>query len=721
MNQRLYEPCQCGSGKKMKFCCPDLAADWEKIKRLLEADQTVAALEHLNRVIDQRRRQGKPDNPALLAERISLLRSLHQDQWYEEVDRLCASFPNNARAIAWQGIKLLVGKTPSEQNEADCSEENLRAAMERWLSARELSAESSLEWVSLTLMLAWAMLDHDWIRPAVFILRVLFRGGNPPEWAIRQYMEIRSDKSIPLALKCFENFDLWPEVEQSPPLKEAWSKLFNFDWRRAEQELTNLASQGDAPAAAWRLLAEARLLLGKTEEASAALRTYIEKWPSSVDVFEAELLLLSIGPRSRLGWVPSNRREWKVLDIDRVQEAMISDSRCVMVEPSNFEEFAAEIRPRMASSIIQFAPLPDDAELTSADQIPPVIGHLLLFGKQTDRDASLVLTAFGERIEQCTAVIQQMCGDLIAEMSADVGEAERSWLNIELTQQFQWPKNLSTPHVRELTMARVREVLLRRWPNRPVECLGGRTFFEAAADPSLRMRLLALIDLEERLLPTAHYSPLFAELRSELGVLTPMEDGRSGSKRFITLISRYVSSESLSDNELIDALIMADHYKDHAAFGHLATNFLRRESLRGHEIAAFVCYNMLLLLDDRDEAAEWIEFSRGLTAKNDNEVSTWVWSLFEASWHLRRGDAKRSLEIVEEKYLSNTLDRNDRKAFLQMALNLGLLPPELFRNAGPNTESLPSQEPAGLWTPDSDAPADGGAGGGSGGKLWVPD
>ena len=45
-----YAPCPCGSGKKLKFCCGDLAAEIEKIDKLVVADQPRAALaqvEHL--------------------------------------------------------------------------------------------------------------------------------------------------------------------------------------------------------------------------------------------------------------------------------------------------------------------------------------------------------------------------------------------------------------------------------------------------------------------------------------------------------------------------------------------------------------------------------------------------------------------------------------------------------------------------------------------------
>jgi len=718
MNKMLYEPCLCGSGKKMKFCCPDLTADWEKIARLLEADQPVAALEHVNRVIDQRRRQNKPDNPALLAERIRVLRDLDRDQWRDEVDRFAASFPDNPRAIAWQGIKLLDPGGAPKQSAAQSFEENLRAAMDRWLTVSDSQVDLPRDWVQLTLDLCLAMIRCRWIRPAVFILTVLRAGKNGPDWIDAALVNLRSSNSIPLALRHFEDFGAWPEVQQTPSLNEAWSKLCNFDWRGAERDLTELIGKSDAPAAAWRLLAEARLLLGKKEEACEALRAYIAKWPSSADVFEAELLLLSIGPSRECGWVPASKRKWKVLDVDLVQEAMISDSRCVLMDQSFVDGLNAEVRPRVASQLYQSGPLPHDAELTSTDEIPAELGQLYLFGKQTDRDAELVLVAIGERIEPAVAVVQQICGDLIAEMSAEDGASEFSWLNAEILQPFLWPKNLSLSRRTELRRAHAREVILRRWPNRRFECLGGRTFFEAAADPSLRMRLLALIDLEERLFPTPQFAPLFAELRNELGVRTPTEDGRSSSSRFLPLLSRYFDPDTLSDSELIKVLAWAETHDDRPTFLHWAPVFLRRESLRDHEIAPFVCQSLILSLGDRDEAAEWIAFGRQLSMRDNVEYPEWLWILLESRWHLQRGDSTLAVKMLFERLQSHWTDPEERRAFLETAFSLGVIPPQFFRDLDMPVESGASEEPAGLWTPDSAAPAAGGSGSG---KLWLPE
>jgi hypothetical protein len=47
-----YASCPGGTGKKVKFCCPDLVGDLEQLDRLIEGDQISAALEQVKRLAE---------------------------------------------------------------------------------------------------------------------------------------------------------------------------------------------------------------------------------------------------------------------------------------------------------------------------------------------------------------------------------------------------------------------------------------------------------------------------------------------------------------------------------------------------------------------------------------------------------------------------------------------------------------------------------------------
>jgi len=68
MAQASHWECPAGSGKKIKFCCPDLVGEWEKIIRLWEGEQDHACVEFIH----QLERRGV-DRPCLWAVKIETL------------------------------------------------------------------------------------------------------------------------------------------------------------------------------------------------------------------------------------------------------------------------------------------------------------------------------------------------------------------------------------------------------------------------------------------------------------------------------------------------------------------------------------------------------------------------------------------------------------------------------------------------------------------------
>ena len=90
-----YSPCPCGSGKKIKFCCKDLLGDLQKIERMLEGEQYMACLAHIERL-----EQSNPDRACLLATKTLLLRITGREA---EARRAAAGFlekhPDNPLAL----------------------------------------------------------------------------------------------------------------------------------------------------------------------------------------------------------------------------------------------------------------------------------------------------------------------------------------------------------------------------------------------------------------------------------------------------------------------------------------------------------------------------------------------------------------------------------------------------------------------------------------------
>lgn len=106
-----YAPCPCGSGKKIKFCkCIDQPHEYEKIARLLEGGQELAALERVNQLLSK-----TPNTAWLLAIKGEVSLSLNElDSFRETAQRFLKLKPDNPLALTMCAISTLLGQEPIE-------------------------------------------------------------------------------------------------------------------------------------------------------------------------------------------------------------------------------------------------------------------------------------------------------------------------------------------------------------------------------------------------------------------------------------------------------------------------------------------------------------------------------------------------------------------------------------------------------------------------------
>ena len=96
-----YSLCPGGTGKKIKFCCPEFLTELEKIDRMIDGEQFIACTQH----IDQLEQKGQ-HRACLMAIKSELLRVTNQlDRSPAYVDDFVARFPQNA--TAWSESALL--------------------------------------------------------------------------------------------------------------------------------------------------------------------------------------------------------------------------------------------------------------------------------------------------------------------------------------------------------------------------------------------------------------------------------------------------------------------------------------------------------------------------------------------------------------------------------------------------------------------------------------
>src|SRR5689334_13035866 len=91
-----YSPCPCGTGKKIKFCCPDLIHELEQIQSMLEGGQRQACLDYIENL-----EKKHPNKACLITTRALLESALGNDaKAAATLEGFLAKSPTNPVALA---------------------------------------------------------------------------------------------------------------------------------------------------------------------------------------------------------------------------------------------------------------------------------------------------------------------------------------------------------------------------------------------------------------------------------------------------------------------------------------------------------------------------------------------------------------------------------------------------------------------------------------------
>ena len=130
-----YSLCPGGTGKKIKFCCGDFLPELQKIDRMVEGEQYLACLKHIDHLLEQ---EPGRDRACLLATKCELLHATDQP---EAARKTAAAFlakhPDNQIALAESAI---VAAESDARKALDLIQRALRAA-DGELSAPHVSGD----------------------------------------------------------------------------------------------------------------------------------------------------------------------------------------------------------------------------------------------------------------------------------------------------------------------------------------------------------------------------------------------------------------------------------------------------------------------------------------------------------------------------------------------------------------------------------------------------
>lgn len=691
-----YAPCPCGSGKKLKFCCGDLADDIEKVHRMLQGEQPHAALKHVEQLLEK-----DPSRASLLDLRALLELSLHSfDAARQTIDAFLAAHPKSASVHAHAAI--LAASTESGAAAIGPLQDSLEL-LENEMPLRVLEAIGAVGQALL--------MEGDLIAARGHLL--LYAGIAPEgdNRGLELLMRMNLQSGLPLLMR---DYLILAESPPDVPWRKQYQDALRLSgrglWRRAEAVLAKLLGEaGSAPAIVYSL-ALLRGWLGNVEKFAAGLHEYATLDVPTDDAVEAEALAQLVDPNVEDPKLETVRLVYPITDDDALAECLATDKRVedYPLDPRGQEETT---RPRSTHILLDRLPPASGANLERTD-VPHVVGFLSVYGKRTDRDAQLDLTTDrNQDYERVQALLKEIAGPSIGEVVETEVLVEKSVSEEALSWRWRLPNDTPPDLRRRLLAEERREAILTRWTAAPRGALGGRAPRDAVGDSNLRIALLASVLIIEQAAVDPAELPLFAELRQELGLPQPEpSDPGQVDLEHVPLVRIPRLELTRASDEVLARLLDRTVLMGAQVATLLVAGELVGRGSPAEGIDLTTAYRQLIHLEpDHQRASSWIEKARAWS--QSRQKSEAEWALMELELAIERGDGPHVQRVLNEIRDRHVNEQGVAEAAYQILYAAGLVAPpgEAAARMPSARQPVAAAQPVGaeksIWTPGGDAPA----------------
>lgn len=708
-----YAPCPGGTGKKAKFCCADLLVELDKIRHMVESNQRLACLEHVNKV-DAR----VGPRACLLAIKSMLEGQLGEtEKAVKTVARFKEAYPENPVALAESALlDASQGRIP----EAIDAVQRAIAASTNEMGSRVFEAIGALGQMLIGHGLIEAGLAHLRLQAAL--------SAEDDHRALQLITRINGSPQVSVLLK--EDDSLWAAPEGSP----AQSTLDAIDdlalrgrWREAERQLTEASTTYPDLPEVWHNLAVLRSWLGDKAGQVQALRRYSRLPIDLDDAVEAEAKAQLLSKETEADVISIVEVIYPVLDATELETRLAADRRLsrMPVDPRPYTD-RGDVPPRSAFWVLD-RPQPTTGVGIARGDIPRAVGQIYLFGKQTDRDARLQLASWQTpTLESVKATVVRIGGDAIGAQQAQNILGKTPALEHALSWNWRLPDDTPFEHRQSLLAEQRREMIREGWAKLPQRILGNRSPETAAGDPSVRIPILASLLLLELSDARPQADSDYNAVRSRLGwpVLNKIvADENEVFEMSVARLGR-LDPEKLSDEALLRAFQRITFLRADRATYWFAKELVRRESVHSRVDLAET-YGVLAELEDNpEEALKHLDNARKASERDGK--SSAPWDLAELSLRLERGEIEHVGRLIAHIRDAHGREQGVGQALYQMLGEAGLIGPDGSLSIPlPQAETrsgivVPGEQSTSskLWTPGSESGAP--AGGGEKKKLWMP-
>jgi hypothetical protein len=705
MELDVYTPCPVHPEKKIKFCCgKEIASELNQIFSKFEARQPAAALDSLNRLIEK---VGPKD--CLQSLKVQLLASLGEyEQAGEANEQFLAANPNHSVGLEQRAVML------ANQGRVNEAFEALQTAMDN-LPGSQIPVGFAMAF----LVVGTAMYKNGLIWPArahVEFAKLLKPNDEQIEKMAHYIMMACNNLFLKRLLLPV------PAPNEETPWKKRYENAAKAARRGQFRKAVELAKK------ALEMEPESPLLIQNlaihqssvpnSEELVAAWKRVAEH-PSIqlVDRVEAEVIVQSFSDSDERDLKPIKLITFEFeQNYDAIHELALTSKRLVVDQVDETPDDDGGPPPRAAFLFLDRNRI-DDVTGLSTQQIPKVLGQVLLYGKQTDRLARFELViketdSLAKHLEDFQAIFQnqlkQLESEPLGEYSVTSEQLQVSWHLPPQTERNEFQR-LEREHQMELAHQKLATM--------PLGFLGFKTLKELSQTPQGKIQAQAVI---EKITLSMDGQPWQDEFRTAayaaLG-LEPLQ--RIKFKSIDEIVSPFqavfAELDELSNEHLRVLFMLASGIGNISLMRRLAERLLRDEQFSEELPKETLLMTLAQVESDDDRCFDYIAQAKKTASVGSTSFGQLLVMEFEQ--RLMRGRFNGMRQIMVELQKNYLRDRNVSERLGYVLAKYGLITPDGRVMLPPEQETTTK---SGLWTPD--APGGGEAeatSGAAGSKLWV--
>ncbi len=710
MAMDVYAPCPCGSGKKLKFCCQNIAEDMDRISRLIENNQSRQALQQLEAL--DRKSPGQAwvitTQAVVLMEtgetlearnRLRQFVEKHPEHEFAAVLYAAAAFQNDgldaARPAISRAFQKGAKKHPSMLSGIAAAMSAVFRGRGRILASRE----------HLALSLRFAPEEQ---RQEIFVRMLEFDSDASVVYPLR------SAHPLPAILG---TDDVVAEVRKAHKYASVGC------WNTAADIFEKLAQQLPDAAEPWHCAGLCHAWFGDDAAAATALHRAAAMSPDPSAAVECETLAQILDWSSAADRISRSELPGEITSVGRLLTALDAAPRLQRLELPP-QDPNAPPQPTAIYHVLSFHRdgFPPVSELT-VDRLATILAEVIVFDAAPQEKEPATVDVVGQEgpgFQEALDLVRNASGDLVTWKAAEpTGEFIPREVSI-LSSQRAYPAKCPVALRRRLEHERMQRVIDGEWPTTPQPALQGRTPADAATLPELRVRLLSAIYVLDAVALRSGFELDMPALMRSLAIEPLPMVALSGDTSLNSLSPLQWLRLPLSDltDAQLTAVVNRAQLVHHDRFLYETLKVILQRPACLTELDQPRIYQTLADLcrvhDRRDEALQWIEAGRQQAATGAQHFEkVWSWDLRELLMRLEDPNDPGLKDLGRKfvQFYSPKLPQM-RPYLEQMFAIAGVPSPWLHVDL--ITEATVGGITAGLWTPGAAEPA------AAGSKLWVP-